>query len=850
MKKGVNAAVVSAICAGLVSSSFAVPRVVWWSDPVKPGESVELYGADFRQAKVEVDGVQVPVAKTTESGLWFTFPENSQKRVADVKVSGPDGTCSAFTLNNPSVAWLQGEEGCTCVFPGDKLRLFGSCLKIATPRVTLAGRALKLVQEDEWSLAALVPRDFPLGRHEVKISNGESGLVSAGTIKVVAKAKTWKDDVFDVTAYGARPSDHGDDTAAFRAALAAAEKNGGGVVFVPAGRFQLRGEIRIPEHVLFKGAGRNLTSVYWPDCDYPPEALIRAKSDFGIEDIFFHCGFCDSILVVDYERDAFRRDLFYKPDIVCENVAIRRCVFRAVVDQYCTMDAAIRARRSVYNESRGWYVRGVRNCIIEDNELAFTRPGMPFIVAGEGVRMSRNRFAGGGWTCFNGNGFVFEDNESDNVGQSVGCIAHGMFIGRNRLRMRWDGDRELVTHDGRLCAFMGTPNGRWEGVPTRGALNGSELEVYPECTHPWFKGTNLWIGADLSVMTGRGVGQTRTIKDIVYPNRIVFDRPFDVVPTADSRYAVTYQRSRLFYVDNDLSDATIGIQLYGGVSDSYVVRNRTRRCGGLTAFGMTYYGYLPVWRVQFLENVIECGNQTRRPDPDHFHLLPGDAWLGTWSRPQDVERRLTRATVMRRNILEGGARLISYSVDGTIEGNVVRNGPAGVLYGLAQDTVLERNNRFENPIEESVSTYHSSYVKGDFLVERGRPGDADYACAVVHSDGEVIDPRAIKELKEGDVLTVTARVLLRRDCVFRIEYWDNAPRRVEEVYFTRRGDREPNKVAKANRVPRLWPKGEYELVFRRRLNGSGENFQLHYHFQNAGPRNDVQSELVALPITR
>ena len=841
---GMAAAVLSAL---LALTGEAEPRVVWWSDPVRPGEAVEVYGAGFDRARVEVEGVKVPVEKTTETGLWFVLPSNLRKRVADVMLIGADGLCEEFTVNNPKVAWLQGEEGGTRVFQGDKLRIFGKCLKIGAPKVVLGGKELEILQEDEWSMTAQVPSDCPAGSHEVRVSNGESELVAGGSVEVVARPETSGRKVFDVSRFGAVPNDHGDDTAAFLAAFAAAEGNGGGVVSVPPGRWQLRGPIRIPQHVLFKGAGRNLTSVYWPDTDYPPEALIRAKSDFGVEDIFFHCGFCDSILVVDYDYDVFRRDLWFSPAVVCENISIRRCVFQAVPDQYQAFDAEVRMRRSYYNESRGWYIRGVRNCVIEDNELEFSRPGMPFIVAGDGVRMSRNRISGGGWTSFNGNGFIFEDNDSHNVGHSIGCIAHGMFIGRNRFAMRWENDRELLTHDGRLCAFMGTLKGRWQGIPVRGKLNGTELEVVPEGSHPWFRGTNFWVGADVSVVTGPGVGQSRRIRRVDYPNRIVFDRPFTVTPTDESRYVVSYQRMDLLYVDNDLSDATIGIQLYGGASDSVLARNHTRRCGGLTAFGMTYYGYLPVWRVQFLENVIECGNQTRRPNPDHFHLLPGDAWLGTWARDYQVNDKLTRATVMRRNVLESGAMLTSYSVDATIEGNVVSNGPAAVFYGTARDTVLERNNAFVNPIEESVSTYHDSYVRGEFVVERGKPGDADYSRAVVRSDGEVVDPSAIENLKEGDLLTATAKVRLKKDCLFRIEYWDYAPQRNAEVYFTRSDDSSPNKVVKANRVPRLWPKGDYTLAFKRRLNGEGKAFQLHYRFQSAGLTNDVQDSIVALP---
>lgn len=806
-----------AVDAGL---AFAAPKVIWWSDPVKPGEAVEVFGTGFRLAKVRVDGKPVPVDKTTETGLYFTLPKNLGRRVAEVMLIGSDGLFTDFIVNNPKVKWLQGEEGGESVHPGDKLRIFGRNLKIGRPVVTLGGRELKLLYEDEWSLSAEVPADMATGVQEVKVANGESEFASGGTIEVKRRVPFWKETVFDVTKFGADGRDLGDDTGAVKAALAAAEKNGGGVVFFPPGRFQLRETIRIPEHTLVKGAGRNLTSVYWPDTDYPPIAYVVAKSDFGLEDIFFHTGYYDSFLVVDYDPDAFRRDLYYKAGVVCENITIRRCVFRFVNDQYFSWRKELADRRTAYREGRGIYIRNVRNCIIEDNDMDCSRPGMPFIVQGYGVRIARNRFTGEGWTNFNGEKVIFEDNESERIGHSIGCIAKGVFVGRNHLRMRLAGDRELITHDGRLCAFMQPPNGRWEGMPTKGRLNSpTELEVFPECKVPWYRGTNFWITADVSVASGPGLGQIRRIRDIVCPNRIVLDRPFDIRPTAESRFQVTFQRKDLIYVDNVLEDATIGIQLYGGSYDGVVARNRTNRCGGLTAFGMTYYGYIPVWFTQFLDNVIEGGNQTRMPDPDGDIMLPKDAWLGTWSRPADVPRKLTRATVIRNNRLEGNARIISYSHDGIIENNVVRHSSGSVEYGSGQETVLERGNLFEGARDERTHELLFGEFDFDFLVERGSSGEANHVRATCRSEKGVIDFGVLENLRVDDVVTATAHVRVKRPLLFGLWAWGTGlAAKYEEACFRRLDDKEePVPMPRYGRVPRLWPAGDYELRLRFKL---------------------------------
>lgn len=65
-----------------------------------------------------------------------------------------------------------------------------------------------------------------------------------------------------VTDHGAVADDGGDDTAAFRAAIEAAE--GGGVVFIPAGTFVLRDKITLPTGVALQGAGPGSTIIDIP----------------------------------------------------------------------------------------------------------------------------------------------------------------------------------------------------------------------------------------------------------------------------------------------------------------------------------------------------------------------------------------------------------------------------------------------------------------------------------------------------------------------------------------------------------------------------------------------------------
>jgi hypothetical protein len=71
--------------------------------------------------------------------------------------------------------------------------------------------------------------------------------------------------------------------------------------------------LRIPRCVLLKGAGRNLTELYWRDTAEPFESLIYASNSFGIEDL--------TIMAANH-RSGILADDGDKPD--AGNVTLRR----------------------------------------------------------------------------------------------------------------------------------------------------------------------------------------------------------------------------------------------------------------------------------------------------------------------------------------------------------------------------------------------------------------------------------------------------------------------------------------------------------------------------------------------
>jgi hypothetical protein len=68
--------------------------------------------------------------------------------------------------------------------------------------------------------------------------------------------------VTDVKAHGAVGDGQADDSAAFLSAIAAAQN---GAVYIPAGRYRLRRQLKIAKSVVLRGAGRDQTTLYFPE---------------------------------------------------------------------------------------------------------------------------------------------------------------------------------------------------------------------------------------------------------------------------------------------------------------------------------------------------------------------------------------------------------------------------------------------------------------------------------------------------------------------------------------------------------------------------------------------------------
>ena len=692
-----------ACCAASVPVQAESPAVFWASSPVKPGEAVMVQGWGWgKEPKLEVqrlkdgdagkpgeigkprvgDAVTVVPLHCNDEGLSFVLPHEWKPGLFRFSVVDEGGRSEPEALNAPAVWWAQGDWGREAS-PGGWLRLFGNSLSAEGKAVVaLKGSGetvvLKPVKQDCWALTAELPQTLAAGEYQLFVHNGQGGSAgwsAGGTVRVAPHAPLWKEKRYDITAFGAIANDAIDDTLAVRQALEAAGADGGGIVFVPRGRFQLNGTLAVPRLVLLKGAGKDLSLLYWRDSEEPLPVLIQGSNSFGVEEL---------TLLAANHRDGIVSDASDVPG--AGNVFLRRLVMR--LNRFEAHDTEMIAAR-LLPMGDGPYAVRLAGDNVQVTECEIFSSGGPLNVSGTHALVSRNRlFAGDSIYVLGGRRIVFEDNTLDGgpMARGGGVYCRQLYYARNRMGMTPRHDGEVFTTDGGGHTLVKIA-----------ALDGVRLtmdEAFAK-KQPHWNGFVDWWRADkypdtgLYVMKGKGAGQYRWIASHDGLT-CVLDRPWTVEPDDTSViFFCVHNFDRNLLVGNDFHDATI-VQSYAGGTEWIMAENRFTRIGGVQIF--THHDE-PAWRMQCLDNEILAGSNYRGPESAAFDQ---DAHLGMVSSGG-------RATVFRGNALRGNARLnVLRGRNALVEANTVCESDVGIAAG-GEATVL-RNNRFERvgePIRDS-----------------------------------------------------------------------------------------------------------------------------------------------------
>ena len=688
------------------------PAIFWASDPVGPGEAMMVIGEDLGRAP-SIEMVRISDGRAGQpSGSTFAWPSRGSTAVEAlqphaqslkgivprsfdpglfaVRIKTPDGVVERI-LNRPQLWWVQGEVGVTAT-PGGWIRLFGKNLQwdqklgLRKAELQLEGpcrRSLK-IEGDAQSVRAALPNDLPAGDYRVFLHSGAGGAAgwSDPLVLTIAQKEAWPQTVYNVTNFGAVADGIKDDTEAIRSALDAAEKQGGGIVYLPRGRYALSDALIIPRRTVLRGEREDAVALAWIDLPTPPFALVQGTNSFGVENL---------TLYANHHCHVIAGDLGDKPDagdVVLRHVRVRADAYRGhpTVDE---VDARLRESMK-WSTGGGDTVRlGGRNIEITDCDFYGTGRAL-FLSRVRGGRVSNNRFFNGrwGWYCISGSdGLIFENNQITgadlmSTGGGMNCLdgsrySQNVYYAGNTLSMMHGWDREAMTSDAGGEAYSGKA----------AVVNGTTLELAGKTN--WRNSD--WKGAAVFVLDGRGAGQVRRVVS-QRDNTVTIDQPWDVAPdTTTSEFCVTMFQGHYMIIGNDFSDCG-PMQFYGTAVENIVLRNTGTRMSGFRGKGLWYHGYQPNWYCLFIDNVIAEGNYYHWSSASDSVLEVSGSQHAPYAGPLNI------GTVVRGNRLESNAHISieGYTRDVIVEGNRVANAEQGLFISKRTTNVLERANTFEN----------------------------------------------------------------------------------------------------------------------------------------------------------
>ena len=692
------------------------PVVFWASDPVLPDEAVTVIGSGFtQQPVVEIASIDnVAASKPTSELSWpgggdtvaaiqpgdqsfrFIVPAGMKPGVYVLRISTADGT-ALHLINTPQIWWVQGDLG-TRASPGGWIRAFGKNLRVPSKAekdvvtsIRLEGPTTVDLSADSNAFSAQIdlPASLPVGQYRVVLDSGEGSAValSRPASITVQEPVSWPATKFNVKDFGAVGDGVKDDTLVILAALQKAEKNGGGIVYFPRGRYKLSEGLQVPRFTVLCGEKREWVALCWTDKTNPPDAMVKGTNSFGLTDL---------TLYAHGHRNVIVGDLGTEPD--AGNVFLHRVLVRADMyrGQLSPEEVAERWQRSLSSSSdRAVDTVHLGGENIEITDCNFYGSGRSlFLSRVRSGLVARNQFYNGrwGWYCISGsNGLIFEQNSVTggdlmSSGGGLNCLdgsnsSENVYYAENKLRLLHGWDREAMTSDAGGGMYFGKI----------ASVDGIQMTF---AQSPKAGGRNC-IGAGVFILDGRGAGQYRRVV-ARHGSSIEIDKPWTVIPDRRSDVSITMFQGRYILLNNECVD-TGQMQFYGTSIECFAAGNHGTRMRGFSAMGRWYHGgYQPSWYCQFLENEILEGN--------YYHWNTGtDAHIEVFGNRYDLyDGPLNRGAVVRRNRLQSNAQICITGTcrDVLVEGNHVANSDQGIVVGTSVENTLVRNNTFENVVRE------------------------------------------------------------------------------------------------------------------------------------------------------
>ena len=696
-----------------------LPHIVWASDPVRPNETVLLVGGTFSDASMielarldDAAGTRpdAPAApeirswlrikpiQSTPQSLKFVLPSDQPAGIFACRVVEAEKTSAGVMLNAPDIWWAQGDRGTTAT-PDGWIRVQGKCLHLANKSTVAllddAGSATLLesaAMPDDYSLRINVPDGTKPGKYRLSVHNGcggRAGWVSGGSIEIKAQ-DVWPATVFNVLDFygdkaenelqrtirrGSKPVDR---TEAIDATLAKAKANGGGVVYFPEGTYAYQGELKVPPHTILRGEGMGVVALWFGSGQFSLDgggAQDKNRQLVNIKPL-------PPTLIsgADIKLEEFSMYIPFECNLAIsagDNFSMNRV--RVRVDRYWGRPPERQNGNLIRLQSNF----EITNCDIlaKASALTFGRNGF----------VAHNKILAGkcNFELARSSHIIVEDNEVISLDPTtyINVYEEGreIYYARNK-------HESLYVHQSDFSFTFDGPGGAYMGKTA--SIDGTNVVLAADPPYLKWAGENsqTWKRSVISVVSGKGAGQYRFVTSNKARNWSV-DKPFDIVPDADSIITIVPYRGRLLVIGNRFEDSSWVNMGYGSSFDVVCAGNSLYRCGQLLNYGLNLdNGHQPSWYVQYLNNDIYEG-----------HTMVQTLGMTNRNAAGLSANPITRATIHRNQHIHadnsGSLEIDGDATDVIVEHCVLENPRSTILANGHPASILFRENTFEKSAE-------------------------------------------------------------------------------------------------------------------------------------------------------
>ena len=579
----------------------------------------------------------------------------------------------SLIINKPDLQWLSTDEG----WPGDTIRALGKGLvnlslypdkdSMGLPvsySNYISGKArvcildsknifhkAEVIKMSAYDIHFILPGSLAPGKVKVYVHAGTGGKLgwSEPQIMHISKPQEWPDKVFNILDYGAEGNGIADDTKAVTQALGDIKKNGGGVLFFPAGGYHLNKTFRLPDKTIIKGESRERSWIFLPDgfrtnaLDSSVNVVFAGEGSVGMENISIHSVYAGMILVapvgdtlpknwIDFawnnnDTNAHANYSYVKNCRILDN---RTHLYHRRKDD--PRIGLFQRKNHVNVLLKGKYIEishsefQARESNVYLCDSKYSRIADNIMHSGNAANNIALQHGSSGYEKI-----IVENNEMDGIvptNHGSVWMMHGgknMFFYNNHVvRQFWVSDNEGLlghmwgyrlplfikkTYDDRIEVDSQKWHAYWEKMNKE---TGRLAQYFPFNKQKTDQNDfSIYIGKEVQVFRGKGLGQVNKIAD-VKGNTIYFEKPFRT-PLNTESFLVVHDAPafrHITFAKNTVEDAGPAVFLWGHSHEIVIDGNRATRTGPIGAWTV-YHAFSVAGGCHFFQIINNYCNEGR-----------------------------------------------------------------------------------------------------------------------------------------------------------------------------------------------------------------------------------------------